>query len=107
MNRSLLPPFAACLVALCLALSACGNKGDLFLPPPEAAVVDDTGSAPTDRAPIDDAGDVLPVDGDDAVPPVEGDGATPPVDGSGTVPVPTGVGEGATAPPTGDGDGAA
>ncbi|TKS53011.1 hypothetical protein E4582_12455 [Luteimonas yindakuii] len=96
MNRSLLPLSAACLVALCLALSACGNKGDLFLPPPEPAVVDD--AATPAEPPADDADDL---------PPVDGDGDTPPVDGSGTVPVPTGAAEGDTTPPTGDGDGAA
>ena len=106
MNRSLLPPSAACLVALCLALSACGNKGDLFLPPPEPAVVDDADTLPS-PPPADDADDLPPVEADDGMPPVDGDGATPPVDGSGTVPVPTGAAEGDTAPPTGDGAGRA
>ena len=80
MNRTFLPPTAACLVALCLALSACGNKGDLFLPPPEPTVVDEVDATPAATL-EDDADDAIPADDGDAgedapvPPPEDGDGA--------------------------------
>ncbi|WP_052338496.1 LPS translocon maturation chaperone LptM [Luteimonas huabeiensis] len=60
MNRLCLLPL---LAALTLPLAACGNKGDLFLPPPPQTVVDDETGRPveaTDEA--DDDADATPQD---------------------------------------------
>lgn len=61
MNRLFLLPL---LAALTLPLAACGNKGDLFLPPPPGTVIDDETGQPveaTDEA-DDDAGAATPQD---------------------------------------------
>lgn len=60
MNRDRLSPLSAALpVALCLLLAACGNKGDLFMPPPEPTVVDD----------VDQTAPAVDQDADDTPPP--------------------------------------
>jgi predicted small lipoprotein YifL len=46
----------ACLAALCLALTACGLKGDLYLPP-EPATVPGAGGQPAQPDPASEPAD--------------------------------------------------